>query len=245
MLGTAERLWPRHSAAPLRSVRWPVNLALGAINVLCLRLLAPWLAIDAAQWAQATNVGVLPLLAIAPFPAAVVAFVILDLVVYAQHRLMHRFDILWRLHRMHHTDLALDFTSGVRFHPLEILLSMGIKIAAVVFLGASPIVVLVFEIVLSSMSLFTHANLDIPARFDGWLRRIFVTPDMHRIHHSTLPAEHNTNFGFHVSWWDRLFGSYQDFPDSAQSVMTLGLERFRAPADQRLPALLLQPLDAL
>jgi sterol desaturase/sphingolipid hydroxylase (fatty acid hydroxylase superfamily) len=245
LLGIAERLWPRHSAAPLRRVRWPVNLGLGAINVLCLRLLLPWLAIDAAVWAHANNVGVLPRLHIPPFPAAVIAFVMLDLVIYAQHRLMHRITFLWRLHGMHHTDLALDVSSGVRFHPLEILLSMGIKIGIVLLLGATPTVVLVFEIVLSSFSLLTHANIDLPVNFNRWVRRIFVTPDMHRIHHSILRAEHNTNFGFHVSWWDRLFGSYLCNPQSDQSSMTLGLDRFRTAAEQRLRALLRQPLDTL
>lgn len=245
LLGIAERFWPRHCAAPLRRIRWPVNFGLGALNVLCLRLLLPWLAVDAALWAQANNVGVLPLLHIPPLPAAVIAFVMLDLVIYAQHRLMHRVTFLWRLHRMHHTDLALDVSSGVRFHPLEILLSMGIKIGIVLLLGATPTVVLAFEIVLSSFALFTHANLNLPVGLDRWVRRIFVTPDMHRIHHSVLRAEHNTNFGFHVSWWDRLFGSYLYNPQSDQSSMALGLEKFRTAADQRLPALLRQPLDTL
>ena len=243
LLGIAERLWPRHSAAPLRRNRWPVNLGLGAIDALCLRLLLPWLAIDAALWAQANHVGVLPRLHISPLPAAVIAFVILDLVIYAQHRLMHRVPLLWRLHRMHHTDLALDVSSGVRFHPVEILLSMGLKIGTVLLLGATPTVVLVFELVLSSFALFTHANIYLPVSLDRWLRRLFVTPDMHRIHHSILRAEHNTNFGFHVSWWDRLFGSYRCNPHSDQSSMTLGLDRFRTAAEQRFPALLRQPLD--
>jgi len=244
LLGIAERLWPRHGAAPLRQIRWPVNLGLGAINALCLRVLLPWLAVDAALWAQAHGVGILPLLQIPPVPAAIIALLALDLVIYIQHRLMHRIAFLWRLHRMHHTDLALDVSSGVRFHPLEILLSMAIKIGIVLLLGAAPTVVLTFEILLSSFAVFTHANLYLPVGFDRWMRRVFVTPDMHRIHHSILRAEHDTNYGFHVSWWDRLFGSYRDNPQSPQSVMTLGLERFRAPAEQRLPALLLQPLAA-
>lgn len=243
ILGIAERLWPQHSAAPRRRVRWLVNLSLGAIDLFCVRLLLPWLAVDAAVWAHVNNVGVLPHLHLSPFPAAVIAIAIFDLAIYAQHRLMHRIPFLWRLHRMHHTDLAIDVSSGVRFHPLEILLSMGIKIGIVLLLGATPAVVLVFEILLSSFSLVTHANIQLPVNFDRQVRRIFVTPDMHRIHHSIVRAEHDTNFGFHVSCWDRLFGSYLYEPQAAQSSMTLGLDRFRTADEQRLLALLRQPLD--
>ena len=174
--------------------------------------------------------------------AATVAFLLLDLTIYTQHRLMNRIGFLWRLHRAHHTDLALDLNSGVRFHPLEILFSMAIKIAIVLALGAAPAVVVVFEIVLSSFSLLTHANLALPHRPDHWLPLGLVTPDMHRIHHSILRAEHNTNFDFQISLWDRLFGSYLRDPRSDESSMALGLERFRAEADQGLPALLGQPL---
>jgi sterol desaturase/sphingolipid hydroxylase (fatty acid hydroxylase superfamily) len=243
-LSVAEAAWPRHSAAPLRRARWPVNFGLGLLNVLCLKVLLPWLAVDAALWAQANHVGLLPRLALPSWLAAVIAFAALDLVIYAQHRLMHRVPFLWRLHRMHHTDLALDVSSGVRFHPAEILFSMGIKMGAVVLLGAAPEVVLVFEIVLSSFSLLTHANIGLPAGLDRRLRRVFVTPDMHRIHHSIRRAEHDTNFGFHVSFWDRLFGSYRAAPGSDASTMTLGLAGFRTPAEQRFAALLRQPIDA-
>jgi sterol desaturase/sphingolipid hydroxylase (fatty acid hydroxylase superfamily) len=243
ILGVAEAIWPRHSADPLRRRRWPVNFGLGLLNVLCLKVLLPWLAVDAALWAQSNHLGLLPWLALPPWLAAVIAFAALDLVIYAQHRLTHRVPFLWRLHRMHHTDLALDVSSGVRFHPGEILVSMGIKMGTVVLLGIAPAVVLVFEIVLSSFSLLTHANLNLPAGLDRRLRRIFVTPDMHRIHHSILRAEQDTNFGFHVSWWDRLFGTYRDAPGSDASTMTLGLESFRAPAEQRFAALLRQPIE--
>lgn len=242
LLAIVERLWPRHAAPPCRSHRWPANLGLGLIDALCLRLLLPWLAVDAALWAQAEHVGVLHLLAIPAWLAAVIAFVMLDLVIYTQHRLMHRFDLLWRLHRMHHTDIALDVSSGVRFHPLEILLSMGIKIAVVLLLGAGPAVVAVFEIVLSSFSLLAHANLRLPPRLDAWLRWVFVTPDMHRIHHSVLRAEHDSNYGFNITWWDRLFGSYTPHPGQPQETMLLGLEVFRDAEAQRLRNLLLQPV---
>jgi sterol desaturase/sphingolipid hydroxylase (fatty acid hydroxylase superfamily) len=148
------------------------------------------------------------------------------------------------MHRMHHTDLALDVSSGVRFHPAEILLSMGIKMVIVVLLGAAPDVVVSFEIVLSSFSLLTHANIALPAALDRAIRLMFVTPDMHRIHHSVLGTEHDTNFGFHVSWWDRLFRTYRENPASHQSSVTLGLDVFREPDDQRFTALLRQPIEA-
>jgi sterol desaturase/sphingolipid hydroxylase (fatty acid hydroxylase superfamily) len=242
MLGLIEWRWPRNQALAKRPSRWPVNLGLGLLNVLCVRLLLPWLAIDAAMWARAQHIGLLHWLHAPAVVAIVVSVLALDLIVYAQHRLMHHYGWLWRLHRVHHTDLALDVTSGVRFHPAEILLSMLIKIAAVIALGAPPAAVLGFEILLSSFSLFTHANIALPPRVDAWLRWVFVTPDMHRIHHSVRRDEHDRNFGFHVSWWDRLFGSYCAHPRQTQAQLTLGLNVFRAEPAQRFTALLAQPL---
>lgn len=242
VLGVAEWRWPRQPSSPRRRQRWPVNIGLGLINTLCLRLLLPWLAIDAALWAQAHDFGLLHQWRLPTWSGAVIGFVALDLLIYTQHRLMHRVEWLWRLHRMHHTDLHLDVSSGVRFHPLEILLSMGIKIAAVLLLGVAPAVVLAFELVLSSFSLLTHTNVNLPPRLDRWLRWVFVTPDMHRIHHSVLRAEHDRNFCFHVSWWDRLFGSYLDAPGQPQPTLQLGLDVFRDAESQRLTSLLIQPL---
>lgn len=242
VMGIAEWRWPRQQGTARRGKRWPINLGLGAINVLAVRVLMPWLAIDAALWAQASQFGLLAWLQVPTLPAAIIAFVALDLVIYGQHRLMHVVDVLWRLHRVHHTDLALDVTSGVRFHPLEILLSMLVKIAAVVLIGASPLVVMVFEIVLSSFSLMTHTNLRLPTRVDAALRYVFVTPDMHRIHHSVLREEHDSNYGFHVSWWDRLFGSYRSEPKQPQESMPIGLDVFRDAKAQRLQNLLVQPV---
>ena len=244
LLGAAEYYWPRHSAAPRRRQRWVVNFGLAAIDAFCLRLIMPWLAIDAAVWAQARQFGLLFVLKVPLLLAAVIAFLTLDLVIYCQHRLMHRIRVLWRLHRVHHTDLALDVSSAARFHPLEILMSMAVKIGAVLLLGAGPLVVLTFEIVLSCFAIFTHANVAVPERLDRLLRAVFVTPDMHRIHHSVLSEEHDRNFGFHISWWDRAFGSYRENPEIPQSVMPLGLDNFREPADQRLSALLQEPFAA-
>ncbi len=241
-LGLVERLRPRHLAAPHRRRRWPVNFALGAIDALAVRILMPWLAVDAARWAQDHGTGLLPWLGLATAPSFIVAILALDCIIYGQHRLMHRVGPLWRLHRVHHTDVSLDLSSAVRFHPLEMLFSMLIKIAAVLALGAPPGAVLTFEVLLSAFALFTHANVALPATLDRLLRVVFVTPDMHRIHHSVRPEEYDRNFGFHASWWDRLFGTYLRDPRTPQATMRIGLERFRAPADQRLVALLTQPL---
>ena len=204
-------------------------------------MLVPWLAVDAALWAEQENFGLLHLLNLPMWLAFALTLLVLDLMIYAQHRLMHQATWLWRMHRLHHSDLALDVSSAMRFHPLEILFSMGLKIGAVLVLGAPPMAVLVFAIVLNGLAMFTHANLALPASFDRLLRRLLVTPDMHRIHHSIIRAEQNSNFGFNLSCWDRLFGSYRDQPQQPQETLTLGLEQFRDAPAQRFDQLLLQP----
>jgi sterol desaturase/sphingolipid hydroxylase (fatty acid hydroxylase superfamily) len=241
VLVLAERRWPRHMAAPDRMRRWPPNLGLAIIDTLALRLLLPWLAVDAAIYAQAHAIGLLHALTLAPMADWFVTIVALDLVIYSQHRLMHMNSLMWRAHRVHHTDVALDATSAGRFHPLEILLSMAFKIAAVLVLGAPWEAVLAFEILLNSFALFTHANLRLPERVERRLRRVLVTPEMHRIHHSVQREEHDSNFSFHLSIWDRLFGSYRDKPRDAPESFPLGLPEFRSAQEQTLLALLSQP----
>ena len=241
LLGLAEWRWPRHRSDPRRARRWPANLGFGLSGAVCVHLLIPWLAVDAALWAKQQGIGLLHVLVLPGWLAATVAIVVLDLMIYGQHRLMHRVNWLWRMHRLHHSDLALDVSSGVRFHPLEILFSMLLKIAAVVALGAPPVAVLTFEILLNGFAMFTHANMAIPARIDRQLRRVFVTPEMHRIHHSIVHDEQDTNFGFHVSWWDRLFGSYRERTVQPPATFPIGLARFRDDREQRFDHLLLQP----
>jgi sterol desaturase/sphingolipid hydroxylase (fatty acid hydroxylase superfamily) len=236
-----ERLAPFRGDARL-AARQARNLALVLVDTALLRLLFPLLAVGAAVWARANGAG---LFNHVDWPAPLellAAFLALDLAIYFQHRLMHAVPLLWRLHRMHHSDIAFDVTTGVRFHPLEIALSMLIKLALVVALGADPLAVLAFEVVLSAGSLFTHADVALPARAEPFVRALVVTPSMHRVHHSTLRVETDSNFGFNLSCWDRLFGSYRAAPSAPERTMTIGLDAFRAPAEQTFLALLLQPL---
>ncbi len=171
-----------------------------------------------------------------------IAIIVLDLAIYLQHVLFHAAPLLWRLHRMHHQDLDFDVTTGARFHPIEILLSMGIKLMVIAALGPSAAAVLVFEALLNGMAMFNHANAKLPLGLDAILRMFVVTPDMHRVHHSVLPNETNSNFGFNLSVWDRLFGTYRAQPAAGHEAMTIGIEQFREPRELWLDRLLLQPL---
>ena len=243
VLTVLERTWPRHAAPPDRLRRWPVNLGLGVLDVVCVRVLMPWLAVDVAMWVELRHWGLLHVVPVPAIARNVLAFVALDFVIYGQHRLMHRIPRLWRLHRAHHTDVVLDTSTGVRFHPLETLASLGIKMGAIVLIGAPPAIVILFEIVLNAFSLLTHANIDLPVRFERAVRLVFVTSDMHRIHHSVRREEHDSNFGFHLSCWDRLCGSYTAEPRASQATLPLGLTRFRDTAAQRLSAVLRQPFE--
>lgn len=238
---TCEQIVPRRRLTVGRGRRWPGNLGLAALDAAAVRLLFPAAAVGAAAFAATRGWGVLPALSIGPVASFVVSIVALDLSVYVQHRLFHAVPVLWRLHRVHHADLDLDATSGVRFHVFEAVLSMMAKIAVVLALGAPPLAVLVFEVVLNATSVFTHANVRLPARLERPLRWLVVTPDMHRVHHSVHVDETNSNFGFNIPWWDRLFRTYRAEPRDGQMGMTIGLREFRNPGDSRLDRLLVQP----
>ncbi|WP_149535995.1 sterol desaturase family protein [Siccirubricoccus phaeus] len=231
----AERLWPWRRAT---AARWLGNLGLGVAGALAVRATVPAAAVGAALWAEARGIG---LLAGAPpwfsVPAALLA---LDLLVYAQHRVSHAVPLLWRLHRVHHADPDLDATTALRFHPLEILLSMALKMAAVVALGAPPVAVLAFEVLLNATAMFNHAAIRLPPRLEQALRLVLVTPEMHRTHHSEAKAETDSCFGFCLPWWDRIFGSYRAAPAAGEAVV-IGLPGWRAAPQQRLDRLLLQP----
>jgi sterol desaturase/sphingolipid hydroxylase (fatty acid hydroxylase superfamily) len=240
LLAVAERLRPCRGDAR-RAGRQLVNLALVAVDTMMMRGLFPVLSVAFAAGLAADGVG---LFAAVAWPAPlemVVAMLALDLVIYLQHRLLHRVPLLWRAHRVHHSDVAFDVTLGVRFHPLEIALSQAVKLAAIAVLGAAPLAVLLFEIVLQGGSLFTHADLALPPRLDHALRWGIVTPSMHRVHHSVRRDETDSNFGFHLAWWDRLFGTYRAAARGPETTMPIGVPEFRDPAALGLAALLLQP----
>lgn len=242
LLLAAEFLWPRRPGPMRRRLRWVPNFAIVAIDSVLARLVLGLGAVGAAAWAQARGIGLLHRVDGPGGLEAVAAFFALDLLIYWQHRLMHAVPVLWRLHRMHHTDVEFDATTALRFHPAEILLSLLLKMGAVVVLGAPFIAVLLFEIALNAGAMFNHANLRLPAALDRALRLVVVTPDMHRVHHSVLRAEHDRNFGFTVPWWDRLFRSYTAQPSGGHVAMPIGLTAFREDAEQRLGPLLAQPL---
>jgi sterol desaturase/sphingolipid hydroxylase (fatty acid hydroxylase superfamily) len=236
-----ELLAPRRPLAIGRRRRWPSNLAIVALDTLAVRLLFPTAAVGTALLGEARGWGILPRLGLPGWLAAAVACVALDLAVYLQHVLFHAVPALWRVHRMHHADLDFDVTTGSRFHPLEIVLSMGWKLTIVAALGPAAVAVLAFEVLLNATAMFNHGNVRLPERLDRWLRWIVVTPDMHRVHHSVVSAETNSNFGFNLPWWDRLLGTYRAQPMAGHDRMTIGLEQFRDPTDLRLDRMLIQP----
>lgn len=234
---------PRRVRAVSRAGRWPSNLGVLLLNVVVVRVLFPIAAVGVALSREATGGGLLPLLGLPAWVVFVLALVLLDLVVYLQHVAFHASPVLWRLHRMHHADTDMDLTNGLRFHTLEILLSMLLKMAVVWVLGPPAAAVVVFEVLLNALAVFNHSNAALPLRIDRWLRLAVVTPDMHRIHHSWHPDEHNSNYGFNLTLWDRWFGTYRAEPKDGHLHMTLGLADFRAPEWRRLDRMLLQPFQ--
>src|SRR5215210_4354504 len=232
---------PRRVQEIGRATRWPGNLGVVIVDTLVLRLLFPTAAVGAALLGEARGWGLLNNLALPVWLKIGVAVVVLDLAIYLQHVTFHAVPVLWRLHRMHHADLEFDVTTGVRFHPVEIVLSMLIKFAAVALIGAPATAVLIFEVLLNATSMFSHSNVRLPERIDRVLRWLVVTPNMHRVHHSTERRETDSNFGFNLPWWDRLFGTYRAQPEAGHERMRLGLSQFRDREDLRLDRLLLQP----
>jgi sterol desaturase/sphingolipid hydroxylase (fatty acid hydroxylase superfamily) len=240
LLLTAEALWPRRRLAASRRQRWPANFGLVLVDSLLLRLVAGAGAVGVAWWAAAQGFGLLHRLNWPVWIEFVLAVLALDLLIYGQHRMMHAVPLLWRLHRVHHSDPGFDVSTALRFHPLEILLSMGIKMVAVAALGAPVWAVVVFEVLLNASSMFNHANLRLPLRVDRLLRLFIVTPDMHRVHHSIHRDETDSNFGFNLPWWDRLFGSYRAQPRDGHERMRIGIAEIPHPGG--LLQLLAQPL---
>ena len=241
LMAAWELLAPRRHQAAERPLRWPSNLGLVVLDAVLVRILVPTTAVGIALLAEQRGWGLFHSFAVPNWLAVIASIIVLDLAIYLQHVLFHAVPALWRLHRMHHADLAFDVTTGVRFHPIEILLSMLIKLAVVAALGAPALAVLLFEVLLNATSMFSHGNVRVPERLDGILRWIVVTPDMHRVHHSVEVPETNSNFGFNLPWWDRMFGTYCAQPTAGHDAMTIGIEQFRDRSELRLDRMLLQP----
>jgi sterol desaturase/sphingolipid hydroxylase (fatty acid hydroxylase superfamily) len=236
-----EILAPRRPRSTERRWRWPSNLGILIADAAAVRILIPAAAVGAALVAAGNGWGLFHAIGLRLSFASLLGFLALDLAIYAQHVAFHKAPLLWRVHRMHHTDPDMDVTTGVRFHPFEILISMLLKIAVVIALGIPPVAVIAFEVVLNAASMFNHGNVAMPSWLDRALRVIVVTPDMHRVHHSIDPRETDSNFGFNLSWWDRLFGTYRAAPQAGHAGMTIGLPTFRDRAELRLDRLLTQP----
>ena len=232
---------PRRKPSLGRRGRWTTNLSMVAINTGISRAVLPILAVGAAEVASAQNWGLLNAWTLPLWISVPIAVLALDCLIYGQHVLFHSFSPLWRLPMTHHSDLDFDTTTGVRFHPFEIVISLAIKMIAVLVLGAPPEAVILFEVLLNGTSLFNHGNVRLPDGVDRVLRLFVVTPDMHRVHHSTHKAETNSNFGFNFPWWDRLFGTYRAQPAAGHTAMAIGLEQFREPSRLRVHRLLLMP----
>ena len=222
-----ELLSPRRSLIVSKGRRWFSNLAIVLLNPVLVRLTLPILPAAMASLAQGRSWGLLNNFSLPYWLAVIISVLALDFVVYLQHVMFHAVPLLWRVHSMHHTDMDLDVTSGLRFHPIEIIMSIGIKLAAVAVIGPPALAVLIFEVLLNGTSMFNHGNIYIPLGIDRILRLLVVTPDMHRVHHSIIRSESNKNFGFNMPWWDRLFGTYSDQPEAGHKGMTIGLARFQ------------------
>ncbi len=237
-----EILAPRRALTTSKSWRWMSNLGIVFLNSFLLRLLFPVAAVGLAAYAVGHGWGLFNQIQIPFWAAAIVSVVALDLAIYLQHVMFHAVPAFWRLHRMHHADLDFDVTTGARFHPIEIILSMFIKFGVIAALGPPVVAVIVFEVLLNATAMFNHSNVRIPQAADSFIRRLIVTPDMHRVHHSIEDYEANSNFGFNLSIWDRLFGTYKDQPDAGHKAMTIGIRDFRDPRQvDRLPGMLALP----
>ncbi len=223
-----EAVFPKKKRVQARLGRWFTNISLSLLSNILLRILFQVTAIGTALFAASKGWGLLNLVLLPFWIELLIALILLDLAIYWQHVLTHKIPVLWRLHKVHHADRDIDASSGVRFHPVEIVLSLLYKMMVILLLGPSAIAVLLFEIILNGSALFNHANIKLPKSVDRVLRLLIVTPDMHRVHHSVLNEETNSNFGFNLSVWDRIFGSYRDQPKLGHDDMTIGLAEYQS-----------------
>jgi len=232
---------PRRRIEIPRVIRWTNNLGVVVVDTILVRLTFPIVAVGLALTAQDKGWGLFNIIEAPTWLAIIASIVVLDFAIYLQHVLFHAVPALWRLHRMHHADQAIDVTTGLRFHPIEIVLSMVIKLAVVAALGAPAVAVLIFEVLLNATAMFNHSNIRLPDRVDRVLRLFVVTPDMHRVHHSVIQHETDSNYGFNLPWWDRLLGTYIAQPAKGHEGMTIGFEQFRRVREQWLDKMLTQP----
>ncbi|MBL1321823.1 MAG: sterol desaturase family protein [Methylophaga sp.] len=232
---------PRRQILISRWQRWTANFALSLLSMLLMRVTIASAAIWAANIATQEHWGLLNLVKLPDMISFVISIILLDLAIYGQHRASHRWKWLWRLHKIHHTDLDFDVTTAIRFHPIEIFISMCYKVICILIIGVNPIAVFVFEIILSSCALFNHSNIKIPLAADKMIRLLLVTPDMHRVHHSAIKSETDSNYGFSISIWDRLFSSYIDQPQQGHIKMTIGLAEYQYMEEVTIQKLLLLP----
>jgi sterol desaturase/sphingolipid hydroxylase (fatty acid hydroxylase superfamily) len=240
-----EVIAPRRAPTVSKALRWSGNLALVVLNAALLRLALPLGAAGVAGFVVANGWGLLNHFHLPFWLAVPLAVVAMDLAIWLQHVMFHAVPALWRLHRVHHADVDYDLTTGARFHPIEIALSMGVKVAAITVLGPPVLAVVIFEVVLSATAIFNHGNVGLPAALERWLRWFVVTPDMHRVHHSVEEDETNSNFGFNLPWWDRLFGTYRERPRAGHQAMTIGIHGHRDPREVgRVGAMLMLPFRA-
>ena len=237
-----EILTPRRMLTVSKGVRWANNLALVFLNSLLLRFLFPAAAVGVAFLAQQHNWGLLNVFQVPFLLTVIISVGVMDFVIYVQHVMFHALPLLWRLHRVHHADLDFDVTTGARFHPIEIILSMLIKFATILVLGPPIVSVVIFEVLLNGTAMFNHSNVRLPVKLDKVLRWFVVTPDMHRVHHSIEEDEANSNYGFNLPWWDRFFGTYRDQPEKGHEDMIIGIHQYRNQKQvDQLPGMLLLP----
>ncbi|UCD35736.1 MAG: sterol desaturase family protein [Nitrospiraceae bacterium] len=241
MVALGELVSPRRVLTTSKAIRWASNLGVVAIDTLAIRLLFPVIGVHIAFMAQEKGWGLLNAVDMPAWLSVLVGILVLDLVVYLQHVMFHTVPIIWRLHMMHHADMDIDVSTGLRFHPLEIIISLFIKLTAIAALGPSVFTVILFEIILNGTAMFNHGNLKLPLGLDRYLRLLVVTPDMHRVHHSVTIRETNSNFGFNFPWWDRLFGTYRAQPMAGHEGMTIGLSQFRDARKNQLFWMLIMP----
>ncbi len=241
LMAAWELVAPRRSLAASKTVRWLSNLSITLVNPVVVRAVSPFLPVGMALLAQKNGWGLLNNVILPYWLGVAAAVIVLDLVIYLQHVMFHTVPLLWRFHMMHHADLDIDVTTGLRFHPIEMIISMGIKLSTVALIGPPALAVLIFEILLNGTSMFNHGNVHLPKILDRTVRLLMVTPDMHRVHHSVAIRETNSNFGFNFPWWDRLLGTYRDQPAAGHEGMTIGLSQFRDPRQLTLLWLLALP----